>query len=70
MLPPKRALLSIPRFDNLKSVNLLGCKLCTNGSKISFTPKGGRFCEDNFLRYLGLCYVNPTHHKLKTSPLL
>ena len=34
-----------------------------------FTPKGGRFCEENFLRYLDLCYVNPTCHKLKTIPL-
>ena len=33
-------------------------------------PKGGRFGEENFLRYLDLCYVNPVYHKLKTFPLL
>ena len=43
---------------------------CNIGSKISFTPKGGRFCEENFLRYLDFCYVNPVYHKLKTFPLL
>ena len=30
-------------------------------SKIYFTPKGGKFGENNFLRYLGLCYVNPAY---------
>ena len=35
----------------------------------SLYPQGGRFCEENFLRYLGLCYVNPTYYKLKTSLL-
>ena len=25
---------------------------CANGSKISFTPKGGIFCENNFLKLL------------------
>ena len=39
-------------------------------SKIPFTPKGGRFCEENFLRYLDLCYVNPAYYKLKTFSLL
>ena len=43
--------------------------LCTIGSKISFTPKEGRFCEENFLRYLDLCYVNPSYHILKTYTL-
>ena len=40
-------------------------------SKIPFTPKGGRFCEENFLKrnYLDLCYVNPTYQKLKTLTL-
>ena len=43
---------------------------CTVDSKISLTPKTGRFCEREFLRYLSyleLCYFN---HKLKTFPLL
>ena len=31
---------------------------CTIDSKIPFTPKGDRFCEENFLRYQDLCYVN------------
>ena len=31
------------------------------GSKIPFTPKGGRFCKENFLRHLDLCYVNPAY---------
>ena len=38
----------------------------TIGSKISLTPKGGRFCEDNLLHYLDLCNVNPAYHRLKT----
>ena len=29
----------------------------TVGSKITFTPKGNIFFEENFLRYLDLCYV-------------
>ena len=37
---------------------------------VTFTPKGGRYWEENFLRYLDLCYGNPAHHKLKTLPLL
>ena len=43
---------------------------CTIGSKIPFTPKGGTFCEENFLSYLDLCNVNPAYPKLKTFPLL
>ena len=38
-------------------------------SKIAFTPKGNRFYQENFLRYLDLYYVNSAHHKLKTFPL-
>ena len=41
-------------------------KWCTIDSKISFTPKVGRFGEENFLRYLGLsmlCY-KPAYHIL------
>ena len=40
--------------------------LCTINIKIPLGIKGGRFCEENFLRYLDLCYVNPTYHKSKT----
>ena len=29
--------------------------------------KGCRFCEENFLRCLDFCYVNPSYHKLKPS---
>ena len=32
--------------------------------------KGSRFCEENFLRYLFLCYINPAYHKLKIFRLL
>ena len=32
---------------------------CITCIKILFTPKGGRFCKENFLRYLDLCYVKP-----------
>ena len=35
-----------------------------------FNPKGCRFCEENFLRYLDSCYVNPAYHKLNTFPPL
>ena len=28
---------------------------------MAFICKGGRFCEDYFLRYLDLCDVNPTY---------
>ena len=31
----------------------------TIGRKISFSPKSGKFCEKNVIRYLDLCYVNP-----------
>ena len=40
---------------------------CTIGIKIPFTPKGGRFCEEFFLHYLDLCYVDHAIHKLKTA---
>ena len=43
--------------------------ISTIGSKIPFTPKGGRFCEENHLCYLDLCYVSHSYHKFKTSPL-
>ena len=39
-------------------------------AKYPLPPKGVRFIEENFLRYLDLCYVNPDHQKLKTFPLL
>ena len=35
-----------------------------------FTPKGGRFCEEESMSYLDLCYVNPASLKFKTFPLL
>ena len=38
-------------------------------SKILVIPKSARFGWENFLRYLGLCYVNPAYYKLKTSLL-
>ena len=44
--------------------------LCTIGRNILFTHEGGRFWEENFLRNLDLCYVNPSYLKLKTFPLL
>ena len=44
--------------------------LGTMGSKIPMTPIGGRFCEENFLRYLDSCFAIPANHKLKTFPLL
>ena len=31
------------------------------GSKIPFTPKGGRFYAQNYLGYLDLCYVNSSY---------
>ena len=37
---------------------------------IPFTPRSGRFCDENFLRYLNLCYINPIYNKLRTFPLL
>ena len=40
--------------------------LRTIGSKIPITPRGGRFFEENFLRYLGSCHFNPAYHKLNT----
>ena len=42
----------------------------TIDSKIPFTPKGDKFCEENFLLYLDLCYVKPSYKKLKTFFLL
>ena len=38
-------------------------------AKYPLPPKGGRLCEENFLRYLDLYYVNSTCNKLKTFPL-
>ena len=29
-------------------------------------PKRWQICEENFLRYLNLSYVNPAYHKFKT----
>ena len=46
-------------FHSLFPSTVLSTIPNTNGSKIPFTPLKDRFCEDNFLRYLGLCYVNP-----------
>ena len=43
---------------------------CTIASIINVTPKDGRFCGQNFWRYLDLCYVNPALHKLKIFRLL
>ena len=31
---------------------------------------GGRFCKENSLLYLDLCYVIPAYNELKTFPLL
>ena len=42
----------------------------TIGSKILFTPTGGRFCVENSLYYLDLCHANPAYHKLMTFHLL
>ena len=38
-------------------------------SKIPFTPNCGSFCEENFLRYLDLCFVKSVYHKFKAFPL-
>ena len=35
----------------------------TIASKITFTPKSGRFCEENFMRYLDLCCVKLAYYK-------
>ena len=32
------------------------------------TPKGGRFCEENSLRYLDLCYDNPHLRQITDLP--
>ena len=48
-------------------IKLIYKLICTDGSKILFTSKGGRFCvENDFLQYLNLYYVNSAYHKLKT----
>ena len=40
-------------------------------AKYPLPKKGGRFCEENLLRYQNLPYVNPpSYHKLETFPLL
>ena len=44
--------------------------MCTISSKIPFNLKGGRFCRENLLRYLYICYDNSAYHKLKTFPQL
>ena len=44
--------------------------LCTIDSKLTFIPKVDRFCKENLLRYLDVCYVNPTYHILKIFPLI
>ena len=36
----------------------------------TIASKGDRIYEENFLRYLDLCCVNPVCHKLKIFPLL
>ena len=48
--------------------------VCYNASQnLVYTQKIAdvtRRPEENFLRYLDLCYVSPAHHNLKTSNLI
>ena len=47
-----------------------GTNACAICSKIPCIPERGRFCKENFLRYIDLCYVNPVYHRIKAFPLL
>ena len=58
---------------NKKNLELINILFLTNIPLAAIYPlpqNQGRFCEENSLRYLDLCYADLAYHKLKIFPLL